>query len=133
MIGAWEASSRFGTRQHTEKAGLTRLPTRSRQPCETEFLVEPGSLHCLAPASRLRRAEVAPEGRQVYEPANGEPVEYRYGFARIAFPGDETVAHVIFGPENAEPILGVVALENTGAIVDPATQTPKRLPALPLK
>ena len=106
---------------------------RTGSPYEAEFLVDTGSLHCLAPASRLRRANVAPEGKQVYELANGEPVEYQYGFARIAFLGDETVAHVIFGPENAEPILGVVALENTGVIVDPATQTLKRLPALPLK
>ena len=57
----------------------------------------------------------------------------QYGFARISFLGDETVSHVIFGAENAEPLLGVVALENTGVRVDPVTQTLKRLPAMPLK
>ena len=83
---------------------------RTGRPYEAEFLVDTGSLHCLAPASRLREAGVAPEGRRVYERASGEPVEYRYGFARISFSGDETVSHVVFGPEDAEPILGVVAL-----------------------
>ncbi len=40
--------------------------------------------------------------------------------------GAETVAQVIFGPDDAEPILGVVALENTGIGVDPVTRTLKR-------
>ena len=101
------------------------------RPFEAEFLVDTGSLHCLAPASRLREAGVEPEGKEVYELASGEPVEY--GFARVSFLGSETVTHVIFGPENAEPLLGVVALENTGVVVDPAKQTLKRLPAVPLK
>lgn len=103
---------------------------RSGRTFEAEFLVDTGALHCLAPASGLRQAGVTPEGRQACELANGEPVEYEYGFARISFLGDETVTHVIFGPE---PILGVVALENTGLVVDPASQTLKRLPAMPLK
>lgn len=103
------------------------------RPFEAEFLVDAGSLHCLAPASQLRAAGVAPEGRQVYDLANGAPVEYEYGFARVSFLGDETVTHVIFGAEDAEPLLGVVALENTGVIVDPANRTLRRLPAMPLK
>lgn len=69
----------------------------------------------------------------MYELANGEPIELPYGFARVSFLGDETVTHVIFGPEDAEPLLGVVALENTGLAVDPASRTLKRLPAMPLK
>jgi hypothetical protein len=47
--------------------------------------------------------------------------------------GEETVAQIIFGPHDAEPILGVVALENTGVVVDPVTKTIKRLHAKPLK
>jgi len=36
-------------------------------------------------------------------------------------------------PTGAEPILGVVALENTGLVVDPVTKTLRRLHAKPLK
>ena len=100
-------------------------------PFEAEFLVDTGSLHCLAPASRLRQAGVNPEGKQVY--GQRQPIEYEYGFARVSFLGSETVTHVIFGPEDADPLLGVVALENTGVVVDPANQTLTRLPAMPLK
>lgn len=51
-------------------------------------------------------------------------MEYEYGFARISFLSSETVAQVTFGPSNAEPILGVVALENVGVTVEPVTQRP---------
>jgi hypothetical protein len=38
-----------------------------------------------------------------------------------------------FGPENTEPILGAIALESAGVMVDPVSQTLKKLPALSLK
>jgi predicted aspartyl protease len=60
-------------------------------------------------------------------------VEYEYGFARVSFMGAETVVQVIFGPPETEPILGVVALENTGISVDPVTRTLRRMHARPLK
>jgi len=47
--------------------------------------------------------------------------------------GSETVAQVVFGPDEGEPILGVVALENTAIGVDPATKTLKKNAATPLK
>ena len=37
------------------------------------------------------------------------------------------------GKYEAEPILGVTALESVGITIDPATRTLKRLPAIPLK
>jgi predicted aspartyl protease len=102
-------------------------------PYEADFLVDTGAVDCRAPADRLAAAGILAEGKAVYELANGQPVEYEYGFARVAFLGTETVAQVIFGPAGAEPILGVVALENVGITVDPATRMLKRLPARPLK
>ena len=102
-------------------------------PYEADFLVDTGAIDCLVPASKLREVGIVEEGKAVYELANGTVVEYTYGFARILFMGAETVAQVIFGPEGCEPILGVVALENTGICVDPATHSLKRMHARPLK
>ena len=98
-----------------------------------EFLVDTGAIDCLAPAEALRRAGIRPEGRSVYELATGEPVEMEYGFARVSFFGAETVAQIIFAPNGSEPILGVVALENTGVMVDPKTRSLRRVHAKPLK
>ena len=103
------------------------------KPFEAEFLVDTGAIDCMGPKDRLLEAGIKPEGKKVYELANGEPVEFEYGFARVSFMGDETVAQIILGPENTEPILGVVALENMGITVDPVSRTLKRLPASPLK
>jgi len=100
---------------------------------EDEFLVDTGTIDCLAPALRLKEAGIRIEGKDVYELANGEIVEYSYGFARVSFMGAETVTQVIFGPEDCEPLLGVVALENTGIGVDPTTRSLKRMSAKPLK
>lgn len=100
---------------------------------EADFLVDTGAIDCMAPASELIKAGIKFEGKEVYELANGQPVEYKYGFARVSFMGSETVTQVIFGPEDSEPILGVVALENTGIGVDPVTRTLKRMSAKPLK
>jgi hypothetical protein len=73
------------------------------------------------------------EGKDVYELANGQTIECAYGFARVSFMGSETVTRVIFGPEESEPLLGVVALESTGIGVDPVSRTLHRRLAKPLK
>ena len=106
---------------------------RKGEPFEADFLVDMVSLDCMGPKDRLLEAGIKPERKRVYELANGEPVEYEYGFARISLMGDETVAQIIFGPADIEPILGVVALESMGVVVDPVSRTLIRLPARPLK
>ena len=113
-------------------ASITNL-TKTGQPYESEFLVDTGAIDCMAPESELVKAGIRVEGKEVYELANGQPVEYNYGFARITFMGAETVTQVIFGPKDAEPILGVVALENVGIGVDPVTRTLRKMTAKPLK
>ena len=100
---------------------------------EADFLVDTGATDSLAPAAELTRIGVQPVGRTVYELANGTLQEYPFGLVEIAFMGEVTAGRVIFGPDNAKPILGVTALESVGITVDPATRTLKRLPAIPLK
>lgn len=72
-------------------------------------------------------------GKIIYELADGKKFEYDFGLPEIEFMGELTSGRVIFGPDNAEPILGVTALESVGILVDPLTQTLKRMPAIPLK
>jgi clan AA aspartic protease len=119
--------------------GLTHVTAKignlakNGNPFEAEFLVDTGAIHCMAPRDKLLAAGIQPEGKSVYELASGEPVEYEWGFARVSFLGDETVSKIIFGPPQSEPLLGVVALESVGLVVDPITRTLRRLPAMPLK
>jgi len=105
----------------------------SKRIYEDDFLVDTGSTDCLAPAKELRKIGIMPVGKTTHELADGSPKELEFGIAVIEFMGDITAGRIIFAPDNTEPILGVLALESVGIIVDPKTQTLKRLPAIPLK
>lgn len=119
--------------------GLTHVTTTVRRLAgrgkdySAEFLVDTGAFHCLAPAKALHKAGIKPEGKKVYELADGSPVELEYGFARVSLMGEETVSPIIFSPEGSEPILGVLALEGLGITVDPKTRSLKREHAISLK
>jgi len=76
---------------------ITNL-SQNGQPYDADFLVETGAIDCMVPSDELRKAEVRPERKKVYELANGQPAEYEIGFARVLFMGEETVAQVIFSP-----------------------------------
>ena len=101
--------------------------------CEAEFLVDTGATDSMAPAAELRRIGVQPLGTKVYELADGTRQEYPFGLAQITFMGEITAGRIVVGPDDVEPLLGVTALESAGVTVDPATQTLRRLPAIPLK
>lgn len=97
------------------------------------FLVDTGAIDSLAPGSELRRMGIKPAGKRVYELANSELVEYEFAWAEFSLLDDVISSRIIFGPDDAEPILGVIAMEAVGIVVDPTTQKLKRLRALPLK
>ncbi len=119
--------------------GLTPVTTKitnlgkTGAPFEADFLVDTGAIDCMAPSQALRNAGVLIEGKDSYELADGTLIEYPYGFARVSFMGSETVVQVIFGSDDCEPLLGVVALENVGIGVDPVSKTLRRMSAKPLK
>ena len=100
---------------------------------EAKFLVDTGAINCLLPASMLRKAGIQPLKTEVYELANGQQTEFPVGAARIDILDRFVMVEVIFGPEDAEPLLGAVALECAGLVVDPSSQTLRRLHALSLK
>ena len=100
---------------------------------EARFLVDTGSMDCMVSARELHRIGVTSMGRRMYELADGTRREYDFGPAQIEFLGEVTFGAVIFGPDNAEPILGVTGLESAGFAVDPTTQALRRVPAVALK
>lgn len=106
---------------------------KSRKKYEADFLVVTGATDSLVPASKLKKAGIEPIGRMTYDLASGQTVEYPFGLAVFEFMGEITSGRVVFGPDDAEPLLGVTALESVGILVDLVTQRLKRLPAIPLK
>lgn len=74
-----------------------------------EFLVDTGATDSLAPGFELRRIGVQPVGKMAYELTDGTLQEYPFGLVQISFMGELTAGRVIFGPDDAEPLLGVTA------------------------
>ena len=98
-----------------------------------DFLVDTGAMDSMAPASELRKVGIEPVGKRIYELASGELQEYEHGIAQVSFMGEVTWTDIIFGPDDTEPILGVITLENANFLVDPKNQTLTKLLARPLK
>ena len=69
----------------------------------------------------------------MYELADGSELRMDITAARVEFMGEFVGATIIFGEADAEPLLGVTALESVGIEVDPRNQTLRRLPAVRLK
>ena len=99
---------------------------------EAPFLLDTGAIDSMAPATALRKVSVEPVGSKTYELADGSRQEFPFGLARIEFMGEITAGRIIFGPDDAEPFLGVTALEAAGVSIDPSTQTLRKLPAVRL-
>lgn len=97
------------------------------------FLVDTGATDCMAPASKLHRVGIQVRDRDVYELADGSEREYDIGIAEFEIDGRVTAGRILFGPEAAEPILGLTVLESLGLVVDPKRRTLRRLPAIALK
>jgi clan AA aspartic protease len=97
------------------------------------FLVDTGATDCFVPAKHLRDIGILPESKRVFEPADGSEVVLDVGIARVEFMGAVVGTTVIFGADDAEPLLGVTPLESVGIEVDPRSQRLKRLPAVRLK
>ena len=110
-----------------------RNPAQPAKSWDGLFLVDTGATDSLVPRCCIEAIGLKPEGRRVYEMADGREVAMDFARAYIEFMGDLTAGRVIIGDNDTEPLLGVTALESAGIEVDPRNGRLKRLPALRLK
>lgn len=119
--------------------GVTHVTVTVRNPAQPEktwdglFLVDTGAVDCLVPARHLQAIGLQPRSKRTYELADGSEVKMDIAGAQVEFMGETVWTTVIFAADDAEPILGVTALESVGIEVDPRSQRLKRLPAPRLK
>ena len=112
--------------------GVTHVTVTVRNPSQPEriyeglFLVDTGAVDCLVPAKYLKEIGLSPKAKRTYELADGTEVKMDITTADIEFMGDIVGSTIIIGADDAEPILGVTALESVGIEVDPRTQRLKR-------
>ena len=119
--------------------GTTHVQVTIRNPAdlsrswEGRFLVDTGATESVVPASALAGIGVEPRTLREYELADGRRQTFSTATAELEVMGEIVGGTVVFGPNNAEPLLGSTALASAGLEVDPRSQTLKRLPAIPLK
>ena len=119
--------------------GMTHVTVMVRNPAAPEktwdglFLVDTGSIDSLVPRKHLLEIGLVPKAQRTYELADGSEVRLDITTGDLEFMGDIVGSTLIFGADDAEPILGVTALESVGIEVDPRSQRLKRLPATRLK
>ncbi|MBM4038828.1 MAG: clan AA aspartic protease [Planctomycetes bacterium] len=117
----------------TQVTVTVRNPANLRKAWDGLFLVDTGAYDSMAPAKYLKKIGLTPMGERTYELADGRELKLKIAVAQLEFMGDIVGTTIAFGPDDAEPILGVTALESVGIEVDPRTQRLKRLPAVRLK
>ncbi len=110
-----------------------RNPADPDRTWEGLFLVDTGATDSLVPRPHLESIGLRPKGRRVYELADGSEITMEITTADIEFMGETVGGTILFGETDAEPLLGVTALESVGIEVDPNNQRLKRLPAVRLK
>ncbi len=119
--------------------GATCVTATVRNPAEPErfweglFLVGTGATDSMVPGSHLKAIGLRPKRRRVYETADGRRIEVDITTADIEFMGDTVGGTILFGNDDAEPLLGVTALESAGIEIDPLNGRLNRLPAIRLK
>jgi len=112
---------------------LVRNPANPDQTWEGLFLVDTGAVDPLVPGKYLKELGLFPKAKRTYELADGSEVKLDITTGELEFMGEIVGSTIIFGDDDAEPILGVTALESVGIEVDPRSQQLKRLPAARLK
>ena len=112
---------------------LVRNPASPSKTWEGLFLVDTGAVESLVPAKHLKEIGLRAKGQADLRTGRRLRVKLDITTGELEFMGDIVGATLIFGRDDAEPILGVTALESVGIEVDPRSQRLKRLPAVRLK
>ena len=95
-----------------------------------DALVDTGASHTMLPRNLLTTLGVVAIERMAFQLADERMVEYDVGEARIRLDGRERTTLVIFGPDDAEPLLGATTLQLFNMAVDTAGERLFSVPGL---
>ena len=89
---------------------------------EIEATVDTGAAFTTLPAPLLRDIGVEPVGQRRFLLADGRRVFMDYGRAWVTIDGEKEMTVVVFGADDAPPLLGAYTLEGLALAVDPVEQ-----------
>ena len=97
---------------------------------EVDALVDTGATYTVLPSSLLARLGVTPRDRTAFQLADERIVEYDVGEVTVRLDGRERTVLVVFGPDEAEPLMGAVTIELFNMSVEPVRQRLVPVPGL---
>ena len=83
-----------------------------------EATVDTGAAYTTLPTPLLRDIRVEPVGQRRFLFADGRRIFMDFGEARATIDGESVTTLVVFGEENAPPLLGAYTLEGLALAVD---------------
>ena len=86
---------------------------------EMEAMVDTGASYTMIPGHMLKEMGVTPIDKIGLRLADARVVEYDMGEARATINGRSIPTLVVFGPDDARPLLGAYTLEGLRLAVDP--------------
>ena len=95
-----------------------------------EALVDTGATSTVLPGSVLRDLGVAAHRTSLFELADGSRHEWQMGRTWVRLQGKQEMTLVVFGEEDAKPLLGAVTLEEFLLAPDPVRKTLVPVPGL---
>jgi len=99
---------------------LTVKPSRgAHRKVAVKFLIDSGAVYSLVPRGVLRKLGLKPYRQMDFNLADGTTISREVGDACFEFQSQRGPAHVIFGEEGDEPLLGATTLESLGLVLDP--------------
>ena len=87
-----------------------------------EAMVDSGAAYTFLPPSLLRRLGVVPRSMRQFVLADGSRIERGFSSTWVRMNGESQMSPVVFGDENATPLLGAVTLEIFAMGIDPVRQ-----------
>ena len=112
----------------TEVTATVRNPADPLKAWTGVLLADNGAVDCLIPRRHMESIGLTARGQQAYRLANGTRITLEYTVAELEVEGEVTGVRVILGANDSLGILGLTALESLGLVVDPCSQTLRRLP-----
>ena len=89
---------------------------------EIAATVNTGATYTALPGALLRELGVEPAYKRRLLLADGRQIDVDIGELRVAINGQSVATLVVFGEDDAPPLLGAYTLEGLGLAVDPVAQ-----------
>ena len=94
----------------------------SERSAEIDATVDTGAFYSVFPARLLQEVGVERSARCLMRLADGRVVDADIGEARVTVDGESVTTLVVFGEDDAPPLLGAYTLEGLALAVDPVDQ-----------